>query len=122
VTNLRAISEAALATTLEGLWSAQVTLIGPLGAKQVVRGQVVHDTVKRDPATGAVIEVVKSAVSLRRSSLSPVPGDGENWAFFVPRDATDDSGTETMYMESAPVGGRTLGIIVFHLSNTRQSV
>lgn len=119
--NLRAISEKCLATTLEGPWGVQITLIGPNGARQTPRGQVVHDTVIKDPATGAVVKVVKSAVSLRRSSLDPIPQDGERWAFIVPLDPGEDSDTQTMFMETAPIGGRTIGFADYVLSATEQS-
>lgn len=116
--NLRAISEQALATTLEGVWGADVVLIGPDGVKQNLRGQVVHEVVETNPATGATIRVLKSALTLRRSSLSPVPIDGEAWAATVPLDPTTDSATQSMSWDQARKGSRTIGMITMYLTAT----
>jgi hypothetical protein len=125
--NLRAISEKALGTTLEGVWGGPVGVISPLtGKTQNMRGQIVHEKTLKDPATGAVVKVEKSTVTLRRSSFdedllgAPVPTNDDKWFFTVPLEPTEDSATQTMTMETDPKNGRTIGFMTFHLTIPEQ--
>lgn len=86
--NLRAQVEADLVDSLEGEWGMPVELTSPDGEVQkysannpdiLLKGQVLYFSKREDPETGETIVVPQPVVSLRISSLTRVPADGEKW-------------------------------------------
>lgn len=91
--NLRAQIEADLHESLEGEWGVAVELTSPDGEVQrysannpdkKLCGQVLYFSKREDPATGETVVVPEPVVTLRRSSLSRVPADGETWHISMP--------------------------------------
>lgn len=124
MTNLRELAESDLETTLENPdeWGLPVILVdGSTGAKQTVEGQILYDTVKINPDTGAEIIVHDPIVTLRRSTLSPVPASGEDWSVEIPITPSRTGATELFLMDRADEGGNSLGIIRLYLTKTKQS-
>ena len=111
--NLRALAEADLSTTLEGDFSAAITLVGPQGAKQTVRGRVRLCKSHPDLGTGDMVVVPDPNVTLRRSSLSPVPATGEKWSVTFPDGPRADAKDVTYLLDTTRAldGGKTLGLI-----------
>jgi hypothetical protein len=118
--DLRAKHEAALATTLEGDFSLPIKLIGPAGVIQNVRGQVIYYTTEFDPETGAEIRVEKPNCTLRRSSLSPVPANGESWAIYLPETPNEEADQIAYTMERATKNGNSFGFITLYCTSTDQ--
>ena len=126
--NLPQINERALATSLEGAWGSNVTLIGPDGALQPVRGQVTNEPARVGQDSRGIshggrnsMTVYRSVVVLRRSSLDPVPDDTEEWACLVPLNPGDEEPSVLLYLEEIPDGSRSHGMITLRLTKTRQS-
>ena len=84
--DLRALAERDLGVTLKGDWSTPVGLIGPDGVRQSTTGQVLYDMVRFNPENGERVVVKNPVVTLRRSSLSPIPIAGESWIIEIPVD------------------------------------
>ena len=91
--NLRHKIERDLGTTLEGRFGLEVVLLSPDGEKQthsandpeqLLKGQVIYDTMQDNPNTGSEMIVHKPVLTVRESSLSRVPQHGEKWAMEIP--------------------------------------
>lgn len=120
--NLRAQVEEDLAFTLEDPdgFGMSVTLIGPTGATQEVYGQVLYPA-KIDPMDDMEVVVRKTVVTLRRSSLSPVPASGEKWSCEIPVSPVSGASTELYMIEQPTEGGESLGFIRLYLTKAKQS-
>ena len=119
--DLRAQIEADLEDTLEGDFGLPVTLISPTGASETVMGQVAYDTRKYDPTTGAEMIIDLPVVTVRRSSLSTIPVNGENWAIKIPSTPTVTGTLETYAVEHPIKHGRSYGWITIYLMKAEQS-
>lgn len=120
--DLRAQVETDLGDLLEGDFGLPVTLISPSGASETVMGQVVYDTRKYDPQTGAEMLINTPVVTVRRSSLSTIPADGEHWSVRIPSTPTVTGDLETYIVENPVAGGRSYGWITLYLTKADQSV
>ncbi len=128
--NIREQAESDLRFTLEGGYSLPVILIGPdaesvadqRGITQTVRGQVLYDYVKQNPDTGLDVVVHQPVVTLRTSSLSPVPQAGETWAVKIPTTPSETAALELFVFDSdrPPEGGGSIGFIRLYLQKAQQ--
>lgn len=123
-TNIRELAERHLSVTLEGGYSLPVTLVSPDAEVQDdITGQVLYDTQVFNPDTGQNIVVNMPAVTLRLSSLSRVPVDGENWIIKIPiepkvtADKIDFALSPTRSIEK----NASIGFIRLYLSKVIQS-
>jgi len=83
-------------------------------------GQIIYDTLSDSPETGAEIIVHKPVVTLRRTSLTRIPVDGENWYVEIP---LNPSLTGTKYpftMERPTEDGGSIGFIRLYLIQADQ--
>jgi len=129
VLNLQIIGEHILATSLEGPFGVDITLIGPDGKLQEVKGQVVRTSgsVSEDSrgiSQGGRQSLVsnKSSVVLRESSLDPVPNSEEQWMCVIPEAPVEGSERVTLYVETVPQESRTFGMVTLQLTTTRPIV
>jgi hypothetical protein len=121
--DLRAQIETDLGDTLEGDFGLPVTLISPAGESVTVRGQVAYDTREYDPITGAEMIIDLPVVTVRRSSLSTIPADGEIWAVRIPSTPSVTGTLETYVLSDRPIKhGRSYGWITLYLTKAEQSV
>ncbi len=121
--DLRAQIETDLGDTLEGDFGLPVTLISPAGESVTVRGQVAYDTREYDPITGAEMIIDLPVVTVRRSSLSTIPADGEIWAVKIPSTPSVTGTLETYVLSDRPIKhGRSYGWITLYLTKAEQSV
>ena len=120
--DMRAQVEADLEDLLEGDFGLPVTLISPSGETETVMGQVAYDTRKYDPQTGAEMIIDTPVVTVRRSSLSTIPADGEYWSVRIPSTPTVSADLETYIVETPTQGGRSYGWITLYLTKADQSV
>lgn len=121
MTALRATIEADLASTLEGEFASvssagvgQVALVDPEGVVYSgLKGQVLYDYRRLDPATGEVVVTHEPVVTLRRSSLTRIPLDGERWEIRMPVSPVAGAPVISFLLGSgrAPEGGQTLGFV-----------
>jgi hypothetical protein len=124
VVNLREQVEADLAFSLESEtdWGLPVILTDPDGVEySTYYGQILYDTLAVDPATGAQVIVHKPVVTLRVSSLTRVPADGENWKVSIPTSPDRTATKETFLLERPSEDGRSIGFIRLYLIRPRQS-
>lgn len=123
LTNLRERAESDLEHTLEGSFALPVILISPDGLELSVTGQVLYDTVKDNPETGAQIVVNHPAVTLRRSSLSQVPLPGERWFVKIPTSPSETGTLIDFVIDSdrPPEGGTSIGFIRLYLRKAEQT-
>ena len=119
--DLRALIESDLEDTLEGDFGLPVTLISPSGESETVMGQVAYDTRKYDPITGAEMIIELPVVTVRRSSLSTIPANGENWSVRIPSTPTVTGDLETYIVEHPIKHGRSYGWITMYLMKAEQS-
>jgi hypothetical protein len=100
--NIRNLAESDLATTLESSsdfgMSITITKQDEPSKTQVLNGKIVYAYNDVEEDTGAPIVVNQPLVTLRVSSLTNVPADGENWYFDIP---------------SSPVEGASIKRFVF---------
>ena len=91
--NLRATQEKDLADCIESEFGSDIILTSPDGTiydknandlTKNLRAKVRFFTEQFDPETGGSIIVHKPVVSIRISSLTVVPADGENWYIQMP--------------------------------------
>lgn len=134
MSNLRALAEKDLATTLEGDWSTDVRLIAPDGIAFSAKGQVLYNLVRQEPLSGERIVSETLVVTLRRSSLSvsaaaagsihSVPQPGENWIIEVPVSPILDApiGQYALNSMRPPEGGAAIGFIRLYLQYVEQIV
>lgn len=129
--NLRERSEQDLAFSLEREWALPVVLIDPDGntldtnqnTGEPLTGQVLYDSVKDNPQTGATVVTNKPVVSLRRTSLARIPKPGEKWIVQIPVDPSTTAILESFEidMQRPPEGGRSIGFIRIYLRRVKQS-
>lgn len=121
VQNLRQLTEADLANTLEGDFALPVELIGP-GGIQNLTGQILYDTVSLVPETGETVITNEPIVTLRRSSLNPVPKDGEKWSIKIPTSPSPTASMENFVIDGdrASEGGASIGFIRLYLRRAVQ--
>lgn len=121
--NLREQAESDLGLTLEGEFGQPVELTNPdTGAIQTVQGQVLYDTTSADPETGVPIIINNPVVTLRRSSLNPMPQPGEIWHIRIPITPSTTAALEDFLIDDTHAldGGGSLGIIRLHLIRAEQ--
>jgi hypothetical protein len=121
--NLRALAEADLARSLEGDFSAPIILKGPNGAVQAVQGRVRYCKPRTDLISGELVHDFDPNITLRRSSLSPIPAADEKWSATFPDGPRADAEKLTMLLDTtrAPEGGQTLGTIKYYMQAADQS-
>jgi hypothetical protein len=128
--NLREQIEADLEDTLEGDFGLPVILIAPDGTiydksanqpTEDLMGQILYDTSVLDPDTGIEIIVHKPVITLRRSSLTVVPQDGEDWAVQIPITPSLTATKETFKLERPVEEGGAIGFIRLYLMRAEQS-
>ena len=124
--NLPAIAESTLSTSLEGVFGSEVVLTGPDGEQQTVRGQVTNEFSRVGQDSRGIshggrnsMTVYRSVVVLRRSSLSPVPENTEEWTCRVPI-VPGGEPAQTLFVEEIPDGSRTFGMLTLRLTRTKQ--
>lgn len=119
--DLRAKLESALGTTLEKYFSLPIKLVGPDGVIQHgLRGQVIYYTKTFSAEIGADILIKKPNVTLRRSSLDPVPQNGEKWIIYIPDEPREDSETTPFSVEMPIHDGQSFGWITLYGTKTDQ--
>ena len=125
--NLREQAEADLAVTLEDIkgFGLPVILIDPDGniidksanePTEELTGQILYDTVVVRPETGLETVIPDPVVTLRRSSLSRVPGAGEKWMCIIPKDPSTTAPKVLHLVSRAPQDGRSIGFIRLYLT------
>jgi len=121
--NLRELAETLLGLTVEGPFGLPIDLTAPDASKFSATGQLVYDRLEVNPDTGEVTVVVNPVAVLRRSSLTIVPDDGENWFFKMAIDpsTTATKGNFVMDGSRSIKGGRSLGIIRIPLQFVEQT-
>lgn len=122
--SLREIAELDLAQTLEGEFGLPVILTDPTtGSQQTVEGQILYDTVTLDPETGNPVIDNVPIVTLRRSSLNPVPQDGEKWYVQIPVTPSRTAATESFVCtpDKAVNTGGSIGYIKLYLQKIEQT-
>lgn len=123
MTNIRELAESNLSITLEGDYSLPVELVSPGGKTQSVTGQVLYDSVEEAPETGEPVIVNEPVVTLRLSSLSPIPKPGEQWVVRIPSTPSTTAALESYSLDSdrSPENNKSLGIIRLYLHKIEQS-
>ena len=114
--NLRELAESDLETSLEGDFGLPVELIDPDGVKyDGLMGQVLFDVELVNPDT-LEMTVVERIVSLRRSSLTRIPLDGERWVVRLPVTPSTTAPLEDFVLseDRASSGGASIGFIKLH--------
>ena len=120
--NLRQLVESDLAQMLEKDFALPVVLVDPDGAESIYYGQVLYDTTVEDPSSGAPVVISKPVVTLRRSSLTRIPKEGETWSIKIPSTPSPAASTETYLLERPAEDGRSIGFIRLYLIKAKQSV
>lgn len=120
--NIRELIETDLGTTIEGDFALPVELVAPDGSEQTLTGDVRYDTVTADPETGMEIITNEPNVSLRRSSLTKIPVDGENWVVRIPTTPSTTDALEDFFLSKVRPqgGGRSIGFIKLYLTKAVQ--
>jgi hypothetical protein len=127
--NLRVLVESDLGDTLEGDWGLPVELIDPDGVvykksqnnpTEDLSGQILYDTVTRDPEDGAEVIVHKPVVTLRLSSLVRVPKDDEKWIVKIPIIPNPTAPKVAFSLERPSEEGAAIGFIRLYLMTTQQ--
>ena len=123
--NLREQAEADLAVSLEDQtagFGLPVELIGPDGTRYTgLVGQVLYDTTEVNQETGAPLIVHNPVVTLRRSSLTVVPVNGEDWACRIPITPSTTAALATFMVEQVSEDGGSIGFIRLYLTRAAQS-
>jgi len=125
--DLRDIGERVLALSLEGPFGSTVILTGPDGVQQEVRGQVViepkhiaEDSRGVEQGGRQSLLTTRCSVTLRRSSLNPVPDSEEFWTCEIPLSPMANAPKKTMAVEYVPEGSNSLGLLTLRLVDTEQ--
>lgn len=123
MSNLRALVESDLETTLEGDWAFDIRLTPPDGVPFPARGQVLYNMVRHDAMSGERVVYDTLVVTLRRSSLRVVPVAGETWLVECPVAPTVGApvGQYVFSPVRPPEGGAGLGFIRLYLQLVEQS-
>lgn len=122
--NLRQLAESDLSVTLEGEWALNITLTGPGGIRQTdVPAQVIYETIEQNASTGEPIIVNKPVVTLRISTLTRVPLDGEKWFVQMPESPLLGAALSSFSFDPnrAIVHGKSIGYMKLYLRKVRQS-
>lgn len=115
--NIREQIETDLETTLEGDFGLPVELIDPDGVVyDDLVGQVLYDSLDENEILSG-----KPVVTLRISSLTRVPIDGENWAIRIPQNPSTTDTLVTYILDKASHHGRSIGFIKLYLTQAIQS-
>lgn len=115
--NIREQIELDLETTLEGDFSLPVELIDPSGVVyDDLVGQVLYDSIDENENFSG-----KPVVTLRISSLTRVPLDGENWAVRIPQNPSTTDTLVTYVLDKPVQHGRSIGFIKLYLTLAEQS-
>jgi hypothetical protein len=89
---------------------------------ELLRGQVIYDTLVDTPETGALVTVRKPVVTLRRSSLVRIPETEESgWVVRIPSSPIEGATFEDYTIEEAPEGCESIGFIRLYLVRIRQA-
>ncbi len=119
--NLRELVETDLGETLEGDFALPVELIDPDGVEQSLVGQVLYDSMELD-SDGQPITVNVPIVTLRRTSLTRIPENGEKWIVKIPTEPSTTAPLEDfMITGDRPLsGGGSIGFIRLKLQRVGQ--
>jgi hypothetical protein len=121
---LRETIEADLLETLESEYGLPFELIDPDGvtytksandATADLVGQILFDTIVEDPETGQQIVVHNPVVSVRRTSLTRVPQNGEKWIVKIPTVPNYTAAKTAFMFERAIEDGGSIGFIQLYL-------
>lgn len=119
--NLRELTESDLGLTLETDFALPIELTSPAGDIQTVQGMILYDTTSMDQATGEDIIANDPVVTVRRSSLTTVPQNGENWHIRIPTTPSPTAPLEDFYLAKRPIeGGGSIGIMRLFLTRVKQ--
>lgn len=119
--NIRELAESELEYTLEGDFGLPVELIDPEGVLyDGLSGQVIYDTIVED-SDGSSVVIHKPVVSLRRSSLTRVPFDGEKWSVKIPITPSTTATKKTYLLDRPSEDGGSIGFIRLYLIEAQQS-
>lgn len=119
--NLREQIEQDLGESLEGEWGLPVVLIDPDGVKyntsandptKSLVGQVMYGKKEFNPDTGQEIYINTPIITLRISSLSRVPENGETWSVQIPTSPSTSAPLVLFIFKGRPLeGGASLGFL-----------
>lgn len=121
--NLRELAESDLSISLEGDFGLPVELIDPDGVKyDGISGQVLFDVESVNPET-LEVTVIERIVSLRRSTLTRIPLDGERWVVRIPTTPSTTAELEDFVLsEDRPSsGGASIGFIKLYPERIAQT-
>jgi len=131
VVGLREMAEADLAETLEGEWALPVVLIDPEGNRYdtsandplaPLTGQVLYGKRAFNPDTGEDIFINTPVVTLRISSLTRVPVDGERWGVKIPtRPSMTAPMVDFLFTVRPSEGGASIGVVRLYLQRAAQA-
>lgn len=120
--DLRVLAESDLQYSVEGEWGATMYLIDPDGVRHTVVGQLVYSYIKTDPQSGDDVVVQEPVITLRKSTLTRVPVNGEKWFCQLP-DAppSTDLLNYGLTADRANMGNNSLGIVKLYPKKVKQS-
>lgn len=130
--NLRAAQERDLADCIEGEFGADVTLTDPDGTTynknandltKNLRAKIRYRTQSVDPETGEPVIIHRPVVTLRITSLTRVPVDGENWLIQMPISPVSGALLKNLLFtpDRAIEDGIDMGFIKMYLVEVEQS-
>ncbi len=131
--NLRERAEADLSFTLEGQFNLPCQLIDPDGNlypdtdadpdAALLKARVDYDKKVVDMETGEELVVGNSHVTLRRSSLSRIPLEGEaGWKVRLPETPSTTASLVTMFVDERSIqDGKSIGMITLYLTKAVQA-
>ena len=122
--NLRALAESDLAKTLENETSGFgmeviITLVSDSNVTQTLGGKIVYAYDEIESDTGLPIIINQPMVTLRISTLTSVPIDGENWYFDIPESPVVGASVKRYVYDSKCVrrGSKSIGFMSYPLKN-----
>lgn len=129
--NLREQVEQDLGESLEGEWALPVVLIDPDGVKyetsandatKPLVGQVLYGKREFNPDTGQEVYINTPIVTLRVTSLTRVPANGEKWVIKIPISPSTTAPLIDFIFQGRPLeGGTSLGFIRIYPQKAAQS-
>ena len=129
--NLREQVEQDLGESLEGEWALPVVLIDPDGVKYETSandatmplvGQVLYGKREFNPDTGQEVYINTPIVTLRVTSLTRVPANGEKWVIKIPTSPSTTASLVDFIFQGRPLeGGTSLGFIRIYPQKAAQS-
>lgn len=113
---IREDMETDLSETLEASddFGMSIVFTGPDGAQQTVYGRVTYDTIVQDENGNAIVDDMP-CVTIRRSSMDPLPANGQKWSVAIPSSPRSDATTEIYMMDRASEHGRSIGVMQIYL-------